>query len=52
MLLLEHNSYRLEEEEEERRGVVHVDFPWEAFVFGVAATRRKDTHAHAHAHTR
>jgi hypothetical protein len=38
MLLLEHNSCRLEEEEEERRGVVHVDFPWEVFVFGVAAT--------------
>lgn len=48
MLLLEHNSYRLEEEEEERRGVVHVDFPWEVFVFGVPATRRKDTHTHTY----
>jgi hypothetical protein len=39
MLLLEHNSCRLdEEEEEERRGVVHVDFPWEVFGFGVPAT--------------
>jgi len=34
MLLLEHNSCRLEEEEEEGRRVVHV----EVFVFGVPAT--------------